>query len=699
MKPLHYPLSAKGTLDPSYVSQFRLHLAEVRAHLAGVDGDDLPPSFVSPTGYWTPSEKNVFFHALSVHSRLRPDLVAASIGTKSVVDVCAYIDILDDVIARDVRVLLPRSDLLGAFEVSDTWVRREENMAEDTGPLETSWLKDRLLFQREEEVTGRKAESQAEAQTLGEGAARESLEMWEDDRRRRWRQEDALSELDCDHLKVMERILRDKEGGDADVGTKSEDQEPEELRVPFLGSEPPDRVPQTSVITDDGMIDPLLLQLSGVVVPDQRSINHSPHVQHPHTLPPFNTAYTPSPPPAPLVAEPLDYTRSLSPNDDANLAIDHPSLSPASRRRVQKRLHMRRKRAAQRGEAVIEAAAKLRPGRKVKQRQGSKSRGKQSAVQPDLLEGDDEEEDALMDVDQKYENAAMSTNLKPSEEVPQEAEDEEGEGGYESDASRGQRRKKGGMTKPYKIKRDFAAKGIDADTLIDGNLGLFHLSSLSRLMTFYKSGYDIKGSNAATSISAGTIRLFSAILVEFVTEVVHRSIISREQENSMKAGIKVYHQTNEDITADNVTHALEIMGMLGLTKEQYFAQLLGEDLSEAHEVEETAEEADDEAETEEPGDANGSYDDDSRMEGPNGSPILLPVHREIHPPLVNLPKSLQPSAPVLSGMSILSEDQLLPTETDDDELFEELDEEMNLDRTEQVLSFEYEADLWKLFGR
>ncbi|KAG6917313.1 hypothetical protein DXG01_002971 [Tephrocybe rancida] len=707
------PAEPTGASDSSYAFQFRKHLIEVRAHLAGLNGDDPPPSFTPPIGYWTPLEKNAFFHALSVHSRLRPDLVAASISTKSVIDVCAYIDSLDEAIARDRRLLLPRSDLPGAMEVSNAWILREEIMSEDISPLDAGWVRDTLLSQREEEVTARKAAPQSEAGATGHGPNNENLETWEHDRRRHWRREDALNMLECHHLKVMERILKDAEGGDVDVeDVHSEDQEPEEPGpLPPPDAEPSDRTAHVSII-HDGLIDPRLLQLSGLPVPDQpfiedpvpqRHFEALPDVEHSHdTLPAFNTASSPPPPHAPLVVQPLDYPRSPSPDSDRETAIDHSNLSPASRRRVQKRLHMRRKRAAQRGDAVNEATVKLRPGRKAKRQQTLKPRGKQHVAQLEQaqLEEGEGEENALMAVDQNREEAAMSTSLTPPEEAPQQkAEVGDDDERHDSDASRERHRNNSGMTKPYKIKRDFATMGIDADTLIDGNLGHFHLSALSRLMTFYKSGYDIKGSSTATSISADTIRLLSAILVEFVTEAVHRSIISREQENSMKAGIKVYHQTNDDITAENVTHVLEMMGMVGMSKDQYFAQLLGE---ETPEHEESAEEDDDDAEdaTDEIGeDDQGDEDDLPDAERPTLYPMLLPLHREIHPPLVMLPKSLLPRTPARSGPTLAMDDKLIPTEPDNDEVLEELDDEMALDAADQALAYEYEADLWKVFGK
>lgn len=123
-----------------------------------------------------------------------------------------------------------------------------------------------------------------------------------------------------------------------------------------------------------------------------------------------------------------------------------------------------------------------------------------------------------------------------------------------------------GLTKPYKIKKDFVTKGIDAEALIESNLGLFHLSTLNRFMgyvvsrlslhllsltfwflSWYKSGFDHTKSKAASSISADTIRLMTAIIVEFTTEVVHRTIIRGEQEKHMKGGIKVYGRIREEV--------------------------------------------------------------------------------------------------------------------------------------------------------
>ncbi|KAG5343003.1 hypothetical protein C0989_005954 [Termitomyces sp. Mn162] len=484
------PLQPLCVSNSSYVSQFRAHLAEVRAHLTGVVGNNPPPSFIPPTGYWTPSEKNLFFHSLSVYSRLRPDLVAASIGTKSVVDVCAYIDILDEAIARDGRLLQQRSDLPSAIEVSHAWVLREENLAEDIIPLETSWERENLLLHREEEISAKRG-LYAEAPAIEEGPVVETLEAWEHDRRRRWSQEDTLSKLECHHLKVMERILNDAESSDADVEeTRPEDQGEEFPGKPPSGVKPSDRDFQ-SLVVSNGMIDPFLLQFSGIPVPDQplltgsasqRQPEASLHVEIPHDTPPaLSVASSPqSSLPNPLIVQALNYHRSSSPDGGRDTGIDHSSLSPASRRRVQKRLHMRRKRAAQRGEDVNVATEKFRPGRKSQKSKFSKSRRK-PRITESALDGCVGDEDDLMEDDQNGRGAASLTVLISAEDAFQKTDiDDKGDSG---DASRGHYRNDSGLTKPYKIKKDFETKGIDSDTLIDGNLGFFHLSTLSKLMT------------------------------------------------------------------------------------------------------------------------------------------------------------------------------------------------------------------------
>jgi hypothetical protein len=117
----------------SYVAQFRFHQKFVQAHLKGTLNNEQPllPAFFPPSSYWSSDEKDLFFHGLAVYSRFRPDLIAESIKTKTILDVCLYLDILQTAsspmhsgIHRSLR-----SSSEPAMEVSSTWIQNEEQLA------------------------------------------------------------------------------------------------------------------------------------------------------------------------------------------------------------------------------------------------------------------------------------------------------------------------------------------------------------------------------------------------------------------------------------------------------------------------------------------------------------------------------------------------------------------------------------------
>lgn len=94
-----------------------------------------------------------------------------------------------------------------------------------------------------------------------------------------------------------------------------------------------------------------------------------------------------------------------------------------------------------------------------------------------------------------------------------------------------------------------------------------------------------------------------------------------------------------------------------------------------------------------------------------GQSILhgLPLTRVVHPPFVRLPNSTRRLDPAQSMHSYipwttgaspdadLDEDDILPSDTDDDELDEELDEEDDLDKRDQEQEEAYERSLWYIF--
>jgi hypothetical protein len=123
-----------------------------------------------------------------------------------------------------------------------------------------------------------------------------------------------------------------------------------------------------------------------------------------------------------------------SPNgdtEDEDLSANPSRLSPASRRRIRKRLYMRCKRAKASGGVAQLNPARLKPGRKA---------------------------------------SAMSKYKQPR--VDDDSEDETGN----------PKQPARGNTRPYKIQRELERLGIGADYLHENGMGLFHLSALGCLM-------------------------------------------------------------------------------------------------------------------------------------------------------------------------------------------------------------------------
>jgi len=452
--------------DTTYAVQFRQHLAEIRARLTGTVDIALPPSYVPPTGFWSSSEKDSFFRGLMVHSRLRPDLIAAGIGSKNAFDVSSYIDTLD----AHSRDRTSRASLEGAMEVSDAWVQWEEKSAEALVVLETKWEDESRLHQYEEEIASKKAlKEKADAEVASAPFEDEALENWEREKRRRWDQEGTLKQLGPEHLKVLEWILDEAETGI--VGLDIPQSHRDQLHNPQGPLSQMDSVDE--IATD---YDPLLgmpkVQASGL---PRTRIESEPHTGSPPSttfrdFPPEERCRTPAPTHAHGSSQPLPQSCSEPPEEQH---LNHLSLSPASRRRFQKRLYMRRKRASRTGKEVIVDAIKLRPGRQVKTNSTEASRA-----------GPIEYDGCFVD---NVQVAADAGGLHASENKSRSSPlcDQPQENDVQDLTKSGKKvtSNKGGLTKIYKIKRDFARNAIDAKTLVDGNLSLFHMSALSRFMT------------------------------------------------------------------------------------------------------------------------------------------------------------------------------------------------------------------------
>ena len=90
-------------------------------------GSSIPPALL----YWTKAEKERFFYALVRCSRLRPDLIAEHVGTKSTAEVLAFQLALEAGTPHLGDTATTQTSHPVAREMSDRWISFEEKMAED----------------------------------------------------------------------------------------------------------------------------------------------------------------------------------------------------------------------------------------------------------------------------------------------------------------------------------------------------------------------------------------------------------------------------------------------------------------------------------------------------------------------------------------------------------------------------------------
>jgi hypothetical protein len=311
------------------------HISATRHHLTGVPEPPeppYPPSFHPPTGYWTSAEKALFFRALTVYSRLRPDLIAASIGTKSTADVAVYLSLLREGATRvnndkagssrryGATITIRRDQHPAAHEVSAELVNLEDQHATRICLAEPMHVKQVENEARAEALRSAKNGMRVprgeggkghERDREGQRARREEFEQLRAEREVEWAREDALARLDIVGLQVLDRMLRADEERKVKTGSDVEDTTTTTLH------------PVASLSSPAG-------ELHAITLP--RS----------------------SPPATPAHDEDGEDDASAIPSN----------LSPASRRLISKRLYMRRKRAEASGSIAQLDPARQKPGRK-----------------------------------------------------------------------------------------------------------------------------------------------------------------------------------------------------------------------------------------------------------------------------------------------------------------------------------------------
>ncbi|KAK0504590.1 hypothetical protein EDD18DRAFT_1325967 [Armillaria luteobubalina] len=662
-----------------YMDLFRHHLSQLQAN---TDGSE--PDYIPPTGYWTPSEKDTFFHALSVYSTLRPDLIAARLAHKSVADVCAYIDLLASASSKDQNPVT-RRDLDISMEASDDWIQLEEVEGAHLSMDEGSW--DAAAQRRaNQELIG-----QEETRLFGDNTdqrhpLRDEFDSWKSTLEASWAKLDALKCMTPKQLTVLDSILfRDDDIQDSvtiepAVVTGSPEQSESVQTVPPTLPETSTAVAvtgQTSDLVNDSI---LISESAGMLEEQLPTITMLPSVSPPL---PSLTAPSPSPPD-------FELTRNLS------------QLSPKSRRRLQKRLYMRRKRAEVNGGEVVHNIGKLRPGRKQKP-MPPKKRKRYSAVEKPSNEYihsgeeicDDEgarrqlsEKDHATPTQDRDVSCGSSTQTPGNTRCAVEVDARVSEAEFHH-------RRASGKTEAAKFKQLLEERDVDATFLHQIDLGLLKVSPLGRLMMMYKSAYEpTDHPTVNTTISADTFRLLHAIIVEFTTSVIHRSIVYREQDNFLKANKKVWKDDKHVILPQHIKYALHMMGMPHLMNLEGSSEgdenagdsgkegneLTTDSESSSSEAAEKAEEEDDKEEGTD-GDSEGSIEWDEQVDS-----VALPLHREMNPAIVRLSSDLGSS----------SEDILMSSDTDEELLMEELEDEADLDEQDMLLEQKDQQYLWDM---
>ncbi|TFK45734.1 hypothetical protein OE88DRAFT_1740007 [Heliocybe sulcata] len=723
-------------VNEKYMAQCRSHLKHIHDHLSGIDGQPLLPSYFAPSSYWTSAEKEKFFHALCIHSRLRPDLISTEVGSKTLSDVCIYLELLESASSSCKEPRAKRTTLPLASQVSDGWIVFEEEQAAVIAYHEEAWEADDLSNRREavckemrRDMRAGKGEGRTEDNVRdreGEKHRRELYDRWQAEKEREWERHDILRSLDYPRLKVLEAMLReDEENMPSGEGAA-------DLEGVFLHRDGSAPEPRAQIATSVEMIDPVLLaqsqpQASQVpayqaapLLADARPFDAHLSLDVSEAPGPLPTALFPSAPlglpfspqsdspdlcldsgDPPFVQAPehrqrARVSRTLQPSQTGQTqTLDEEidlTLSPQSRRRHQKRLYMRRKRAMTTGATVIEHTRKLKPGPKRK-------KGGQVAkhAQGNLHETEVQETANLLEqvVDPLGENEALSA---------QDAVGEHKRSGH-----------KGGETLSYRFREELTDLGVDARYLRENQLGLFHLSGLGKLMRLY--GSVETESEGAEALSASTVQFLHAHLLHFVREGVQQAIVSREQELRLKMHTKVWRVADDQVVLSNVAHALELMGVRHVDKEPVFQKLLDRcdtaidgkakamdrwkkkrnDHAGASKQKQADAEADHAQEDE---DHSGLADEGmaSTVAREMGvSPVLLPssLHREVYAPTVRLPYGASQTRLSRHPKDAGSDDDcLMPSETDEEALQAELQEEEEVDKMDRAAEEEYEKGLW-----
>ncbi|KZV77295.1 hypothetical protein PENSPDRAFT_181357 [Peniophora sp. CONT] len=550
-----------------HLKAFPLSREETRGIISAKEDGALGHTFFPPSTYWSPSEKAVFFRALASHSRLRPDLIAERIHTKTTAEVEAYISLLDSALdSTPDEDLLPRANFPLAHEAPEQLIEYEDSQAmaceyheeeyseamvwETRREEEREWRKENGIGAksgRPRKGTGR--ETAKEKRNRGvEATHRADIAEWRIERQPFWEAEDALRSMDIVELGALDRLIkRDERQGPLD-DIEAED-----------GVIVPDLLPGQRATSDP----------RGSVQAEAGPSNENAEAGHSRLTTPAPTSTT-----APAA-------------DDED---DPANLSPVSRERLRKRLWMRRKRAAAKGEVANLSRKLFKPGRKANAAKGAaktkgKGKGKADAgANEEEIDEDEEEEDIATRVASKRKRKANASSSEEDGEQDDDDKEEDSEEDQEAGAALSkkrtwqERRARGhlsGRTKPYKFEHDLRAVGLDGTGLRERGLGgLLNYGGLGKLSRIYASLDTSTASDPPHKISGDFLRYLESLVRIYARRAIGMAIRVRELDFALKGHTKVWRLGKRRmVLKHHVARSLALVGPPRTSKKAYFTAL------------------------------------------------------------------------------------------------------------------------------
>ncbi|KAI5995257.1 hypothetical protein F5J12DRAFT_855466, partial [Pisolithus orientalis] len=371
-------------------------------------------------------------------------------------------------------------------------------------------------------------------------------------------------------------------------------------------------------------------------------------------------------------------------NED--LAILNPNLlSPKSRRRLQKRLYMRRRRAKLQGkEAASYGVTEF------------ESAGIGQSVGLGLLK------------------AGPKTKVKRRGTTPKSSaptSDAESDDGGPAKAKRFTR----GLTLRPKLRSIFSKLDIDAAYLRAQGVDLLHLNALARLMGMghrqpMKAPNEVE-EEIPFSIDVTLIQHLQAAVVFFVTDVICRAIAWKEGQIRLKKGSLAWRSSDQSLTASAIKHAVETLSVRYRSHKEFFTEFCSRNDAESSNAENEFDA------THHSNSSNGlsaRSRDGEGCENEDPAVPMISTHRDIHMPFIRPPPALglhpldcfsriymreaAGRADRVADREDEEDADWMSSETDEETLEAELREDEALDEEDMESAEEYEEMLWEALG-